>query len=63
MQTEIIKFRPSNETMRFSLDDPEYPEEWQYKDGFPICTAFISAGEKIPCARCTQTIDMFGAAE
>ncbi len=99
MQTEIIKFRPSNgtegelfitgwcgncardkscseginiddcaeeelceiigKTMRFSLDDPEYPEEWQFKGGFPVCTAFISAGEKIPCPRCSRTIDMF----
>ena len=28
-------------TMAFSLDDPEYPDEWRYDDdGYPCCTAF-----------------------
>ena len=33
--------------------------EWVIgKDGQPCCTAFIPAGQPIPC-RCTQTPDMF----
>jgi len=28
-------------TMCYNVNDPEYPEEWQYdKDGKPVCTAF-----------------------
>lgn len=22
------------------IDEPDYPQEWQYKDGRPVCTAF-----------------------
>lgn len=29
-------------TMAFSIGDPGYPEEWQYVDGKPACTAFES---------------------
>lgn len=32
-------------TMAWNIDDPEYPEEWQYKDGEPVCTAFKSRDE------------------
>lgn len=47
-------------TMCFNIEDAEYPKEWQYgRDGQPICTAFVPAGEAIPALRCELTVDMF----
>ena len=47
-------------TMAFSVDDPEYPVEWQYgEDGQPCCTAFVPAGETIPEQRCAHTMELF----
>jgi hypothetical protein len=46
-------------TMALDVDDPDYPEEWQYNAaGRPCCTAFVSAGEPVP-ERCQHTADMF----
>lgn len=30
----------------YALDitDPEYPSEWTYRDGEPVCTAFVREG-------------------
>lgn len=28
-------------TLIYEVDEPEYPEEWIYKDGVPTCTAHI----------------------
>lgn len=48
-------------SMAFSVEDAEYPIEWQYgADGQPKCTAFIQAGEAISAPRCEHTVDMFG---
>lgn len=49
-------------TMAYKVTDPEYPVEWQYKDGKPVCTAFVQKGEPVPVPRCEKTIDMFGEA-
>lgn len=50
-------------TMRFNVEDPDYPGEWQIgKDGQPCCTAFVEAGMPIPTPRCSSTPDMFGEA-
>jgi len=47
-------------TMAYDVDDPEYPEEWQFGiDGQPRCTAFVEAGQPIPEPRCTKTLDLF----
>lgn len=49
-------------TMALDVDDPGYPEEWQYDDNRrPCCTAFVPAGESVP-ERCLHTADMFGEA-
>lgn len=35
-------------------------EEWVYgKDGQPMCTAYVPAGDQIPAPRCVHTVDMF----
>lgn len=35
--------------------------EWKFgPDGWPMCTAFVPMGEKIPAPRCEHTADMFG---
>jgi hypothetical protein len=35
--------------------------EWIYDaEGWPVCTAFIPAGDPIPPKRCEHTADMFG---
>lgn len=47
-------------TMRFKIEDKEYPKEWRYgNDGQPCCVAFVPAGEPIPENRCELTGDMF----
>ena len=46
-------------TQAWSVNDPEYPTEWQSgKDG-ACCTAFVPKGEPIPDPRCAHTVDMF----
>jgi hypothetical protein len=46
-------------TMLYSVEDPEYPSEWQISaDGQPECTAYRSKSAPRP-ARCKRTIDMF----
>lgn len=46
-------------TMRFNVEDPEYPKEWVYgMDGQPMCSAFVPLGDK-PVFRDPLTIDMF----
>jgi len=32
-------------TMAYSVKDKEYPEEWQYTDDGPVCTAYKSREE------------------
>lgn len=46
-------------TFAYNVDHQEYPKEWRYKEGRPICTAFIPAGEAVPVPPCTRTEDMF----
>lgn len=37
--------------------------EWIHDDrGYPMCTAFVPAGESIPKSRCLSTVDMFNPA-
>lgn len=49
-----------DKTFAYDVEDHEYPVEWQYdKDGQPICTAFVPAGEPIPEPRCAHTQDLF----
>ncbi len=49
-----------NLTMIHSIDDPEFPNAWQYgRDGQPCCTQFAPVGEPIPAPRCTQTMELF----
>ncbi|MEL6921116.1 MAG: hypothetical protein AAFO77_08825 [Pseudomonadota bacterium] len=46
-----------------SIDDPDYPEEWQYSDGgVPICSAFTQT-EPTFLPRCTETLDLFLGAD
>ena len=45
------------DVMAFSIDDPDYPNEWCYQDEQPVCTGFCSGDNPPP--RCTETIDMF----
>jgi len=26
----------------YKIDDPKYPKQWQYVDGKPVCTAYVS---------------------
>ena len=33
------------DTMAFDIDDPEYPDEWIYQDGNPVCTKFEEASD------------------
>lgn len=47
-------------TFMYDEDDPEYPQEWRYQDGQPVCTAFVEAGTEIPRQRCEGTLDIFG---
>lgn len=47
-------------TYLYSVGDPEYPAEWRYQGGQPICAAFAPAGKPVPAPRCEHTIDMFG---
>lgn len=54
-ETCMIQLR----ALAHSIDDPEYPAEWQYTDGgVPQCTAFTAEAPAEP--RCDKTIDMFG---
>lgn len=47
-------------TMRFNVEDPDYPKEWIYgADGQPMCSAFVPVGDKI-VFRDPLTVDMFG---
>lgn len=47
-------------TMAYDVNDPDYPQEWQYgKDGQPCCTAFVPAGQPIPAPRDEHTADLF----
>lgn len=47
-------------TFTYDVDDPEYPEEWQYADkGRPICTAFVPLGDPLPRTD-DRTLDLFG---
>lgn len=46
-------------TMLYQVEDPEYPIEWQVKDGRAVCTAFIEAGKDVPRPRCQHTADLF----
>lgn len=50
-------------SLAHSIDDPEYPAEWQYSDGgVPMCTAFTTeTDDAIP--RCPDTADMFDEKE
>lgn len=34
-------------SMAFGVDEPEYPTEWVWKDGQPVCTAFDDRRERI----------------
>lgn len=34
-------------SMRYSIKDPDYPKEWIYKDGKPVCTAFVTEGREV----------------
>ena len=46
-------------------DDPEYPTEWIYRGGTPICTAFrhkADADGSEPAFRCDKTPDMLRGA-
>lgn len=47
----------------FNIDDPRYPQEWQYVwfggDECPTCTAFVESGKPIPPPRDELTPDMF----
>lgn len=27
-------------SMAFKVDEPRYPKEWVWRDGYPVCTAF-----------------------
>lgn len=46
-------------TMAHSIDEPEYPSEWQHRDNGPICTAFQPEGGEPQTPRCDRTQDMF----
>lgn len=47
-------------TMLHSVDDPEYPEEWQQEPGEqPRCTAFLSRDAEPMKPKCPNTIDLF----
>jgi hypothetical protein len=43
----------------YDIDDEDYPDEWTYKDGKPICTAFKDENEPDIEPRCKDTIEMF----
>lgn len=46
-------------TMWLKVEDPEYPEEWQYDaEGDPVCTAHTENGQPVPPSRCKHTVDM-----
>lgn len=48
------------DTLRLSVDDPDYPKEWRYDaNGNPVCTAFVEHPKGAHEDRCTKTIDMF----
>ena len=43
-----------------SFRDDELPE-WKFgPDGWPMCTAFVPVGSKVPEPRCEHTADLFG---
>jgi hypothetical protein len=46
-------------TYAFDVDDPRYPEEWTYKDGKPVCTAFQDVDTPEIEPRCKHTLEMF----
>ena len=50
--------------MTFGIDDPNYPPEWRYEKGLPVCTAFHSRDDESQPAepRCEHTVDMFSEA-
>lgn len=46
-------------TFAFDVSDTRYPSEWQYsKDGQPMCTAFVEAGQPVPI-KDEHTADLF----
>lgn len=49
-------------TMWLKVEDPEYPQEWQYNaQGNPVCTAYTEPVQPTAQARCKHTVDMFDA--
>jgi len=47
-------------TMLHSVDEPEYPDEWQQEPGEePKCTAFHRADAQPVGPKCPNTIDLF----
>lgn len=45
-------------TMRVDPGHPDYPKQWIYKDGKPVCTAYIAEGKEIPIVD-DKTLPMF----
>lgn len=46
-------------TMWLKVEDADYPVEWRYVDGNPVCTAHVELGQPLPEPRCEHTVDMF----
>jgi len=47
-------------TLVYSVEDPEYPDEWRYAEGsVPVCTAFADLAGDRPHERCPDTPDLF----
>lgn len=45
--------------MALSIDDPNYPPAWRYRDdGQPMCAAFQQIGTTVT-PRCADTLEMF----
>lgn len=51
------------EILNRSFREP-YIEEWKFgPDGWPMCTAFVPKGDKLPTPRCEHTSDLFEQGE
>lgn len=55
--TESKPCRIMGRSLFNSINDPDYPKEWVYKDGVPICTAYTT--QQPPPPRCKKTGELF----
>lgn len=50
-------------SMAFNVDEPEYPREWVWRDGYAVCTAFDDVALKITNAEREAQTQLFAPSD